>query len=99
VDEAEVARIVNPCGDQLLSARFRFVRQPRVKAATEAAICDAFLASALDEHRSRLLWNQPLETRSEPSSLLVAAARAGRSPTPLAVRGNLTPATVPSFMD
>jgi len=27
-DEADVARIVNPCGDGLLWARFGFVRQP-----------------------------------------------------------------------
>lgn len=32
MDEAEIARFVNPCGDGLLQARLGFVRQPRWKA-------------------------------------------------------------------
>jgi hypothetical protein len=32
VDETEVVRIVNPCGDRLLSPRFGFMRQPPRKA-------------------------------------------------------------------
>ena len=56
MDEAEVARIVSPCGDRLVSARFGFVRQGP-GAAHQPPLKDDNRRSA--DGRSRLFTGQP----------------------------------------
>ena len=73
MDEAEVARILGPCRDRLLSARFRFVRKPPREAQAPG------LPRSREGGTSASRWPlSPLRKPLAPQSILFASERGPR---------------------